>query len=252
MTGFDPTKLLPPEVVTNVYNDALSPAVKQFGQFGEDVLKVARLVLFPIQYAATLQDRLAKHLKTSIEQVPPARRVVPPEPLAAPIVEQLKYHDDASEIGRLFINLLSRAMDKERSGEAHPAFVQIIGQLAPDEAVLIGQIAQSFSASYLRPPRKGSEVFLASERASLIAQSGLPKGPAEMLRSLSVKPEEISQPELLYTYIEHLVSLGLVGYAERPWGSDYGSGKPAAFDYWFIELTGMGRLFYTACVKAPS
>ncbi|WP_211960885.1 Abi-alpha family protein [Cupriavidus plantarum] len=39
------------------------------------------------------------------------------------------------------MNLLSRGMDRERVGEAHPAFIQIVGQLAPDEAVLIEQIS---------------------------------------------------------------------------------------------------------------
>lgn len=33
-------------------------------------------------------------------------------------------------------------MDKERVGEAHPAFISIIGQLEPDELLVLRQLEQ--------------------------------------------------------------------------------------------------------------
>ncbi|WP_075255651.1 DUF4393 domain-containing protein [Herbaspirillum camelliae] len=252
MDPINTTKLIPTEVLKEAYKDALSPAFKQLGEFGEDVIKTVRLVLFPTQYTATLQDRLAKHLKKSIEQVPQDNRIPPIESLALPIVEQLKYHDDTSLAGQMFVNLLSRAMDKERISEAHPAFVQIIGQLAPDEAVLIRQIGahKNRPAAYLRPLQKGSNVFLESQRVNLISQSELAHAAAEILLAVAVQPEEMAQPDLLYTYIEHLVSLGLVAYTNQPWEREFRNGKPASFDFWFIELTGIGRLFCKACLPS--
>lgn len=250
MTKIDPTKLIPAEVLKEAYKDAVSPAFKQLGEFGEEVIKTARLALFPIQYTAALQDRLAKHLKKSIEQVPPENRIAPVESLALPIVEQLKFHDDASLAGLMFVNLLARAMDKERIGEAHPAFVQIISQLAPDEAVLIRQIGahNNHPAAYLRPLQKGTNVFVETQRVSLIRQSGLAGVAADILAVVAVKPEEMAQPDLLYTYIEHLVSLGLVTYTNQPWEREFRNGKPVSFDFWFIELTGIGKLFHKACL----
>ena len=44
--------------VKQVYEDAASPAVRQIGFTFEDVVKCIRLVGFPIQAGAILQDRL--------------------------------------------------------------------------------------------------------------------------------------------------------------------------------------------------
>ncbi|WP_412530389.1 Abi-alpha family protein [Burkholderia lata] len=138
---------IPPEVAKAAYDDAVSPALKETGKIGEDLVKVVRLVLFPLQYAASLQDRLANHFRKSIERTPEDRRIAPVESLALPIAEQLRFHDADSVVGDMFVSLLARAMDRERVGEAHPAFVQIVGQLAPDEAALIQQIGAARPAA---------------------------------------------------------------------------------------------------------
>ncbi|WP_175698458.1 Abi-alpha family protein [Burkholderia ambifaria] len=163
--------------------------MKETGKFGEDVIKTLRLALFPLQYLATYQDRLARHLRRSIDRVPEERRTVPIEALALPIVEQLKFHDEKSVVGQMFVNLLARAMDRERVGEAHPAFVQIVGQLAPDEAVLIRQIAHAKPSAYLSPLKRGQVVLLKSARTALIDASSMPQGHKQLLESISVCPE---------------------------------------------------------------
>ncbi|WP_053064246.1 hypothetical protein [Caballeronia mineralivorans] len=94
MDDLDLIKTIPPEVLKAAYEDTLSPALKETGKFGLDLVKALRLVALPIQYAAALQDRLATHLRKSIERVPEDRRVPPVESLALPIAEQLKYYDD--------------------------------------------------------------------------------------------------------------------------------------------------------------
>ena len=45
--------------------------------------------------------------------------------------------DDGNPLTELYLNLLARAIDKERCNEAHPAFVKIIEQLSPDEAMVM-------------------------------------------------------------------------------------------------------------------
>lgn len=44
-----------------------------------------------------------------------------------------KAYDDA-ELCRLYVNLLVASMDKEKRGNAHPSFVNLIGQMTPDGA----------------------------------------------------------------------------------------------------------------------
>ncbi|WNC94383.1 Abi-alpha family protein [Paraburkholderia sp. FT54] len=248
MDDLDLLKAIPSEVVKSAYDDAVSPVLKETGKFGQDILKTLRLVFFPVQYAAALQDRLAKHLERSIARVPEERRVAPVESLALPIADQFKFHDEQSVVGQMFERLLSRAMDRERVGEAHPAFVQIVGQLAPDEAVLIKQIADARPAAYMRPPKKGAAALLNEERVALIKDSGLSEDLKGRLSAAVVRPEELAQPELVYTYIEHLVSLGIAAYTNEPWQADFQGAQYAGFDFWFIELNGLGRLFHRACL----
>jgi len=88
-------------------------------------------MLFSLQYGAALQDRLARHISNSIDRVPEDRRIEPVESITLQIVDRLKFQEDGSPITDMYLSLLARAMDKECVGEAHPAFVQIVSQLAP-------------------------------------------------------------------------------------------------------------------------
>lgn len=249
MDELDIFKAVPPEVVKAAYVDAVSPALKEAGKFGQNLVKTLRLVMFPVQCAAMLQDRLERHLQRSIDRVPEDRRVAPVESLALPIAEQLRYHDEGSSVGQMFERLLARSMDRERVGEAHPAFVQIVSQLAPDEAVLLGQIAVSRPTAYMRPPGQGSAALLKDERDALIAKSGLTEEQKQLLGNAVVRPEELAQPELIYTYIEHLVSLGIVAYTNDPWSAQFRGAKRSGFDFWFVQLNGLGELFQRACLS---
>ncbi|KVD73294.1 hypothetical protein WI89_12325 [Burkholderia ubonensis] len=243
-------KVIPQELVKEAYSDAVSDTLKEAGKIGVDLVKTVRLALFPIQYGALLQDRLARHLRSSIERVPPARRVAPVASLALQIADRLRYQEDGSVLTEMYVNLLARAMDKERAFEAHPAFLHTISQLAPDEALLVDQLSRADPSLYVRI--KGREAsMLADERANAIETADLSEEVKRQIPSISVRPEELAQPNLLHTYIEHLVSLGLVSYTnEHQWVS-----SPRMIEclvpgcqFLFIRLNGFGKLFYRGCL----
>lgn len=248
MNELDILKAIPPKVVEVAYDDAASPAMKELGKLGLDLIKTVRWVLSPLQFIAARQDRLAKHLAISVELVPEDRRITPAESLTLPILEELTFHDESSVVGHMFERLLARAMDRDRVGEAHPAFVRIVSQLAPDEAALIQQIACARPSAYMRPRKKSTAVLPKEERAALIAVSSLTEIQKRQLEAIVLRPEELVQPDLFYTYIEHLESLGIVAYTNEPWNGEFSGSRAGDFDFWFIELNGMGELFYQACL----
>jgi len=131
-----------PEVARLAYIDAAAPGLKQAGKIGEDLLKTLRLILFPLQYAAVLQDRLEGYIDQAIRQVPHERLIAPIDSILLPIAERLRFQEGENPITEMYINLLARAMDGERVGEAHPAFISVISQLAPDEVVLLREISR--------------------------------------------------------------------------------------------------------------
>lgn len=91
-------------------------------------------------------------------------------------------------------------------------------------------------------------MLLKNERAELINASNLSPEHKQRLEAIAVCPEELAQPELVYTYIEHLVSLGIVSYTNEPWSDVFKGVAEAGFDFWFITLNGLGDLFHRACL----
>lgn len=131
-----------PELAKAVYSDLVEGTLKEIGKIGVDAVKVVRLALFPLQAGAALQDRLAAYIDRAVRVVPEAQRIAPMELIFLPVAEKLRFQEPDNPLTELYLNLLSRAMDGERVGEAHPAFVVVISQLAPDEVTIIRMLAE--------------------------------------------------------------------------------------------------------------
>ena len=130
-----------PELLKSVYADAVSGAAKELGKVAVgavtevgglalDLTKAVRLLTAPVQYLAHFQVRLSHYLRRVEAEVPLKQQVTPPAALLLPVLERLKYQTEEDLLTRLYVELLKRACDKERAGEAHPAFINIIPQLS--------------------------------------------------------------------------------------------------------------------------
>ena len=68
----------------------------------------------------------------------PEEKLVEPEPyVAIPAMQQLSYCVNNEELRELYANLLVSSMNADKKWQVHPAFVDIIKQLTPDEAKLL-------------------------------------------------------------------------------------------------------------------
>ena len=251
-------------LLPEVYSDALSSAMKQIGHIGEDALKTFRLILFPLQYTSALQDRLAQYIDEAVRKVPEHRLVAPPQSMTIQICEKLKTFDEREEFRSLYINLLARLIDGERVGEAHPAFVNVISQLAPDEVCVIKQFAKIVDSKYhgrlmvsvrteTRNGPRRRDLSL-SEAKSWIDRR-VDNVDSRLLLSLCLVPEEISQPEMFFVFQEHLVSLGIVEFTNE--SKLHVLGKEAqtrhlGLEFHCLQLTKFGQLFHRACVAAEA
>lgn len=233
-----------------VYDDALSPALREASKIGVDAVKVIRLALFPLQFGGALQDRLDKYLARAIGQVPEQNRIAPVESLALPIAEKLKFQEETSPISELYVNLLSRAMDRERVNEAHPAFIFIISQLAPAEV----KILQSFYDSECRMLFRNEDYrTLANEEDVLdFLENGCHPAARAILEEMKYDYSEIDQPEIFMTLIEHLYTLGLICSARHILDNVMlGEALRLRSDITLypLEITGLGKLFHRACIR---
>ncbi|MEY0239869.1 Abi-alpha family protein [Providencia rettgeri] len=244
---------IPKEVWLQLYNDSSQPMLRQFGRLGEDLAKTLRLVTLPIQCTAYIQDRIDRAFSKALHQVPEDRRIEPPEGLLLDIADKLKHHDSDSLIGRLYVELLTASMDSDRTNQAHPAFLPIIGQLSSDEALFLLRLSEKTPSIYVRD-KQNWNVVSQIEREAFLNDVTFPIHEVETkLMDLVLKPEEFYYPENFYIYIEHLNELGLLEYnndfLNKKW-DNWRKITSGRYDMWFIQLTKFGHLFFKCCNAA--
>ena len=126
------------KLVQNIYSDLRKAgATEQVAKLAADSVKALRLFTAPVQLLALGQDLLQKRLERVRSKVPEERQIEDHPQIAGPILENLRYMVDGDILTEMYLNLLARAIDRDRVGEANPAFVKIIEQLCPDEALLL-------------------------------------------------------------------------------------------------------------------
>ena len=126
------------KLAQKIYSDlSKAGATEQVAKLAADSVKALRLFTAPVQLLALGQDLLEKRLERVKSKVPEERQIEAHPQLAGPILENLRYMVDGDILTEMYLNLLARAIDRDRVGEANPAFVKIIEQLCPDEALLL-------------------------------------------------------------------------------------------------------------------
>ena len=129
--------------VRAIYEDAVSPAAKQAGQIGADILKTLQLALAPVQLLGALQDRYRAFLDKSVRRVPRGDQISPAPQILGPVIESLRYEPEGTPIDEMFSQLLSSTMDRKRAHLAHPSYPYLIKQLSSDEANILFLLADS-------------------------------------------------------------------------------------------------------------
>ena len=132
------------EVIGEIYSDAVHPAMKAIGdivalpfQAIDAALSSPKLWVLERQYNfERTRDILAEKLK----DVSPEKIVPPDNYVAVPALQQISYCFDSDELRNMYANLLAASMQSDKKWGVHPAFVDIIKQLTPDEAKILKKI----------------------------------------------------------------------------------------------------------------
>jgi hypothetical protein len=139
------------ELSKEVYRDVGKPVLAPIGDVAGGLV---RLVLWPVKLAVdTMKEKLERfgeRVAGKLEKVPPDRLLPAPATIAGPAALHyalLGDGDDVAELREMFENLLATSMDRETASDVHPAFVQMLSQLTPDEAWLLKSITKSDHAA---------------------------------------------------------------------------------------------------------
>lgn len=225
--------ILGAKTVEKVYDDGLSAPTKETGKVLTDIVKSFRLFTLPFQYAASLQDRLDRYFQKVRNKVPEERQMDSPAMISGPIIERLKYLEETSHLTELFLNLLARSIDTERINEAHPAFIHLIDQLSPDEAIILFELKKREikvvdTMCYDKPKNLFSN--------KKIVDGGFPV-------------DKLTFPDKFEMYYEHLESLNLIIWpVEKQVPIVENNVQTGITRYSNITTTDFGKLFTKACV----
>lgn len=128
----------------------------------------------------------------------PEDKLTEPEPyVAIPAIQQLSYCSDSNELRELYANLLVSSMHLDKKAAVHPAFVDVIKQLTPDEAKLLKYIYNTSSKSI-------------AIIDVIIHVKDKTDGVVTMIKGYSnIYREVLQYPENYAVYVENLIRLNL-------------------------------------------
>jgi len=219
--------LLKSKGFNRAYGDLAEPLAKQLGEFLGDCGKAIRWLMPSIQFMAHNQDMLLKERIRQVDAEVPEERQIPASPsILFPVLESLSRQEEGNPLAELYMNLLKRAIDRDRVNEAHPAFCNIINQLSGDEAILLCMFWS-----------KAKDVNVPD--------------PGYTYHRFGV--EELAFPQHVAMYITHLRSLHLLSQHEHYAGEasltvEWKSPVPPPERAIESMLTPFGRLFCQACI----
>lgn len=178
-----------------VYDDALSPAMKQIGKSLESVAKTSRFLLAPFDYLASQHYRWERYLNRVSEKVKDENLIEGHPQIVIPTLEGLSLTYEKTLLSELFINLLANSIDKTKQDLAHPAFPNLIKQLSHDEAIVL---------FYLK-----KKAYKLRQRSDLNSEGTLFINKVTLEEEFPI--DKLQYPNHIWLYMNHLNSLNLAG-----------------------------------------
>ncbi len=247
-------------VLVEVYKDALSPAVKPIGEILSFLPRTVKVAFNGVEkWLINKEETLrltAESVREKIKDVPEEKLVEPEPYVAIPAMQQLSYCVNNEELRELYANLLVSSMNADKKWQVHPAFVDIIKQLTPDEAKFIRNLRPFVSIS--NP--------LIDVRIEYDQNGG---GRTIISNFTNVGLDKIDCPQNIGSYIDNLERLKLICIPPtmsltnkdlyEPLKTHYlltnslpkqlGPNQKIGYDYKVFNLTNFGFDFVNICCK---
>lgn len=139
----------------------------------------------------------AEAVKEKAKEIPEEKLTEPEPYVAVPAIQQLSYCYDSEELRDLYANLLVSSMNSDTKYKVHPAFVDIIKQITPDEAKLLKVLPQ--------------DTFAYHPLMDIKLKLGPGRGSIDLLRNFSNIGRKVCEcPEQINSYLENLDRLEII------------------------------------------
>ena len=243
-----------------VYDDALQPIAKETGKALQTVGRAVNAALLPVRGLVwgveKIEEFVHSRVSKKLEGVP-AENICTPDPaVAGPALESLRYTGHKESLSELYANLLASAMDISTAKTAHPGFVEIIRNMASDEAKLLSFILNA-------------KVFPIIDIKRVLPNSGGEQIVHELVSTIG-HDAGCEHRELTAAYLNNLERLGLItiprdAYLTDPTAydrllndpvvkaeleklSNEGENRKGDINKYYVKPTVFGKQFGAACV----
>ena len=253
------------ELTKDAYMDVIHPAAAATGQILGLIPQAINVALGPVhQWVAEGQykiDETKKLLAEKLKNVSQEEIVSPKPYVAVPALQAISYSMDNEEIRNMYANLLASSMTEKVKKDVHPAFVEIIKQLSPDEA----RILKYLSAQNMPQPMIALLLEKVGERGwtevikhFTILYRTVPNLEYSDYNKVSILLDNLSRQNLIVIHETNFIS-NPNRYDELENDSiiQHYMKQPVPNHKWktikmYYELTAFGKSFCSVCIADPA
>lgn len=254
-------------VLEKAYNDLVHPSAKSVGKMLSLLPRTVAIWLSSWdRWVVNREESIARTIDamgSRVDEIPEDHLTEPPAHIAVPAIQQLSYCYDSEDLREMYANLLLSSMDDRVAEYVHPSFVQILKEISPDEAKLLGSMAGLGTDGPISIPLIDLRIVRSNEIV-----------PSEWKTIVSGYNEccltVCEHPEQSLVYLGNLDRLGILkrfdyySEADKPAFEAYESseairdvmakieledGKRFDFRRWSYRVTDFGRNFIKICVS---
>lgn len=135
-----------------LYKDTLQPSVQALGKALGSTIEFCTTPLLLCKFGSeAAQLNFKKRLDSYAKKLEclPQEQALPVNPqIGIPVIDKLTYTTN-DDIAELFINLLMKASSAETVNMAHPAFINIVENITPDEALILRSVLSQTYIPYI-------------------------------------------------------------------------------------------------------
>lgn len=222
------------QLAPHLYKDLAQPAARRMGSALDTLFKVG---LAPVAMLDWGFERTGAWLKAKLEErletIPEDCRVPPPVNIAVGAVTRIAAACDSPELRNLYAELLLKAMDTRTQALVHPAFLTVIEQLSPQEALVFVSLA----------PDRAKAFFVET-----ITQFSRDVHTVEAQFEAHCRTIRMSHAEQAGVWLDNLKRLGLLRLAEYDEVSlERERQGVRTTSHRHLEITAFGEGFLQAC-----
>lgn len=248
-------------LIGTFYKDLAQPMVKAIGTALGSTVEFCTTPFLLMKFGSEVAKlNYKKHLNKyaqKLESIEEQDRIELNPQIGVPILEKLCSVTN-EEISDLFTSLLAKASSRQFQNMAHPAFIQVIGSLSADEAIIIKSLTKQPLIKYATMLAKTNAWGYIQEfdKLTLLAKEHTLSFPENVslymvnLNSLGVlSPPQITNPEPSYiAEWDELMSFHGFAKWQQHHQHSYGEGN-IRIEYGFYRTTYFGKAFVDACVS---